>query len=93
MRGRCKQSGIEIVPIGDPCGKGELIITTRASGQRLLHSQTGGFSHTMGFEPALHPNVPAFGLPDFGEFEGAITARTLTLVVTKTLFVLDGSGY
>ena len=84
MRGRCKQSGIEI--------EGELIITTRASGEQLLHSQTGGFSHTMGFEPFLHPDVTAYGLPDFGEFEGATTARALKRVVAKTLFVLNGRG-
>jgi hypothetical protein len=53
----------------------------------------------MGFEPALHPNVPAFGFPNFSEFEGATTARALKRVVAKTLFdalapfeMLEGGG-
>ena len=36
--------------------------------------------------------VPTFGLPDFGEFEDASTARALKRVVAKTLFVLEGGG-
>ncbi len=91
MRGRCKRSGIEI--------EGKLIIATRAPRQQLFHSQTGVFSHTMGFEPFLHPNVPTFGLPDFGEFEGAATTGTLKRIVAETLFdalapfeMLDGGG-
>ena len=77
MRGRCKRSGIEI--------EGELIIATRAPSQQLLHSQTGGFSHTMGFEPTLHPNVPAFGFPDFSEFVRQSSRR-------YTQFDLGGEG-
>lgn len=91
MRGWCKRSGIEI--------EGELIIATRAPRQQLFHSQTGGFAHTMGFEPAFHPDVTALGFPDFSQFEGATTARALKRVVAKTLFdalapfeMLDGRG-
>jgi hypothetical protein len=40
----------------------------------------------MGFEPALYPNVPAFGLPDFSQFEGAATTGTLKRIVAETLF-------
>ena len=39
----------------------------------------------MRFEPALHPDVTAFGLPDFGEFEGAATTGTLKRIVAETL--------
>jgi hypothetical protein len=83
MREEDGASGIEI--------EGELVIAERACLPKPLHSLAGSFSQTMGFEPFPHPDVTAFGIPDFGEFEGAATTRTLKRVTAKAVFALTAS--
>lgn len=45
-----------------------------------------GFEGTMGFQPAPHPHVAPFGLPDFGELHRCPAARTSKRVVAEARF-------
>jgi hypothetical protein len=63
--------------------EGELMIAEMSCRPKLFRSPTGSLAQAVGFEPAFHPDVAAFGFPDFGEFEGAATARALKKVIAK----------
>ena len=65
----------------------------------MLQRQPGSPTHTVGLQPALHPDVAAFGLPDLGELQDAAAARTLKQVVPEGSFdplapfeILEGLG-
>jgi hypothetical protein len=79
--------------------EGELMIAEMSCRPKLFQSPTGSSVQAVGFEPAFHPDVAAFGFPDFGEFEGAATARALKRVIAKASLnpltpseVLEGGG-
>ena len=58
----------------------------RARRQQSFQGLTGGLAQAMGFEPAFHPDVAAFGFPDFDEFEGSTAAWALEWVIAEAGF-------
>lgn len=65
----------------------------------MLQRQPGRATIAVGLQPALHPGVAAFGLPDLGQLQDAATAGTFERVVAEGSFdtlapfeVLEGLG-
>ena len=65
-----------------------------------LHRQPGGLAHTMGVDPALHPDVATLQFPDFGELHDTPTVGTFEGIVTRAGFdaltpieMLEGLNY
>jgi hypothetical protein len=76
MWGLVQASGIEIEV------EGELAVATVLC-PNALQGLAGSLAHTVGLQPALHPNVATFGLPDLGELHHAATLGTFEEVVAE----------
>ena len=63
--------------------EGELMVVGRVRSPNLSQCVAGRLAHAVSIEPFLHPDMAAFGLPDFGQLQGAATAGTLQGVVAE----------